>query len=191
MNAMFDFSKMEASAVKDDIQQQQSGRPQKQGASNSPLGMDKPAANFLATNEHQVAVPVSAEEKKKAHHDTFSLGSSKAQSQYYHTDGRPRQPSNQPEVHWGNDLTHVTGNGADDPSSINSLIDDSPNELVMEDTAEVFADDAASLLTSATQQSIARKKQFHEEFAWLKAEHQAKMEARQKAQQEVQDQQEA
>jgi hypothetical protein len=153
--------------------------------------MDKPAANFLATNEHQVAVPVSAEEKKKAHHDTFSLGRSKAQSQYYHTDGRPRQPSNQPEVHWGNDLTHVTGNGADDPSSINSLIDDSPNELVMEDTAEVFADDAASLLTSATQQSIARKKQFHEEFAWLKAEHQAKMEARQKAQQEVQDQQEA
>jgi hypothetical protein len=71
---------MEASAVKDDIQQQQSGRPQKQGASNSPLGMDKPAANFLATDEHQAAVPVSAEEKKKAHHDIFSLGSSKAQS---------------------------------------------------------------------------------------------------------------
>jgi hypothetical protein len=54
-------------------------------------------------------------------------------------------------VHWGDDLTHVTGNGADDLSSINSLIDDPPNELVMEDTVEVFADNAASLLTSATQ----------------------------------------
>jgi hypothetical protein len=64
----------------------------------------------------------------------------------------------------------------------------------MEDTAEVFADDAASLLTSATQRSIAHKKKFHEEFTWLKAEHQVEMEARQKAQhevQEVQDQQEA
>jgi hypothetical protein len=187
MNAMFDFSKMEASAVKDDIQQQQSGRPQKQGASNSPLGMDKPAANFLASDEHQAAVLVSAEEKEKAHRDAFSLGSSKAQSQYYHTDGRPRQPSNQPEVHWGDDSTHVTGNSANDLGSINSLIDDSPNELVMEDTVEVFADDAASLLTSATQQSIARKKKFQEEFARLKAEHQAEMEAHQKAQQEVQD----
>jgi cell division protein FtsL len=57
----------------------------------------------------------------------------------------------------------------------------------MEDTVEVFADDAASLLTSATQQSIARKKKFQEEFARLKAEHQAEMEAHQKAQQEVQD----
>jgi hypothetical protein len=43
----------------------------------------------------------------------------------------------------------------------------------MEDTVEVFADNAASLLTSATQQSIARKKKFQEEFTWLKAEHQA------------------
>jgi hypothetical protein len=124
---------------------------------------------------------------KKAHHDAFCLGSSKAQSQYYHTDGRPCEPSNQPEVHWDNDSNHVTGNGADDLSSINSLIDDSPKELVMEDTLEVFADDADSLLTSATQRSIARKKKFQEEFAQLKAKHQAKMEACQKAQQEVQD----
>jgi hypothetical protein len=61
----------------------------------------------------------------------------------------------------------------------------------MEDTVEVLADDAASLLTSATQRSIARKKKFKEEFARLKAEHQAEMEACQKAQQEVQNQQEA
>jgi myosin heavy subunit len=88
-------------------------------------------------------------------------------------------------------LTHVTGNGANNLSSIKSLIDDSPNELVMEDTAEVFMDDAASLLTSATQRSRARKKKFQEEFTWLKAEHQAKMEAHQKAQQEDQDRQEA
>jgi hypothetical protein len=47
MNAMFDFSKMEASVVKDDIQQQQSCRPQKQGTSNSPLGMEKPAVDSL------------------------------------------------------------------------------------------------------------------------------------------------
>jgi hypothetical protein len=85
--------------------------------------------------------------RRHAHCDAFSLGSSKAQSQYYHMDGRPREPSNQPEVHWGDDLTHVTGNGADALSSINSLIDDSLKELVMEDTLEVFADDAASLLT--------------------------------------------
>jgi hypothetical protein len=131
-------AKMEASAVKYNIQQQQSCCPQKQGASNSPLGTDKPAVNSPATNGHQAAVPVSAKEKKKAHCDAFSLGSSKAQSQYYHTDGRPREPSNQPEVHWGNDSTHVTGNGANDLSSINSLIDDSPKELVMEDTLEVL-----------------------------------------------------
>jgi hypothetical protein len=48
-------------------------------------------------------------------------------------------------------------------------------------------DDAASILTSATQRSIARKKRFEEEFAHLKADHQAKMEACQKAQKEVED----
>jgi hypothetical protein len=86
---------------------------------------------------------------------------------------------------------HVTGNGANDLSSINLIIDDSPKEFVMEDTLDVFADDAASLLTSATQRSIACKKKFNEAFTWLKEEHQAEMEARQKSQQEMQDQQEA
>jgi hypothetical protein len=46
-------------------------------------------------------------------------------------------------------------------------------------------------LTSAAQQSIVQKKQFNEEFAHLKADHQAEMEACQKAWKEVQDQQEA
>jgi hypothetical protein len=53
---------------------------------------------------------------------------------------------------------HVTSNGADDLSSIDSLIDNSPKELVMEDTLDVLVDDAASLLTSAMQQSIVHKK---------------------------------
>jgi hypothetical protein len=66
-------------------------------------------------------------------------------------------------------------NGADSLSSINSLIDDSLKDLVMEDTLDVFADDAASLLTSAMQQSIVHKKKFNEAFAWIKEEHQAKM----------------
>jgi hypothetical protein len=66
-------------------------------------------------------------------------------------------------------------NGADNLSSINSLIDESLKDLVMEDTLNVFADNAASLLTSATQQSIVHKKKFNEAFAWLKEKHQAKM----------------
>jgi hypothetical protein len=99
MNAMFDFSKMEASAVKDDIQQQQCHHPQKQGTSYSPLGMDKRVGDSPATNAHLVVVLVSAKQKKKAHRDAFSLGSSKAQSHYYHTDGCPHEPSNQQEVH--------------------------------------------------------------------------------------------
>jgi hypothetical protein len=192
MNAMFDFSKMEASAVKYDIQQQQSHHPQKQGTYNSPLGTDKPVGNLHATDTHLAAVPVSTEQKKKAHCNALSLGSSKAQSQYYHMDGRPRDLSNQQEVSLS---MHVTGNRADDLSSIDSLIDNSPKELVMEDTLDVLEDDAAdsaaSLLTSTMQQSIARKKKINEAFAWLKEEHQAEMEAHQKAQQEVQDQQEA
>jgi hypothetical protein len=101
MNAMFDFSQMEASEVRDDIQQQQSHHPQKQATLNSPLGMDKPVGNSPATDVHQAVVPVSAKQKKKANRDTFSLGSSKAQSQYYHTDGHPCKLSNQQEVHWG------------------------------------------------------------------------------------------
>jgi hypothetical protein len=82
-------------------------------------------------------------------------------------------------------------NGADDLSSINSLIDDSLKELVMEDTLDALADDTASLLTSARQRSIAHKKKINGAFVLLKEEHQAKMEARQKAQQEVQDRQKA
>jgi hypothetical protein len=74
---------------------------------------------------------------------------------------------------------HVTSNGANDLSSINSLIDNSLKELVMEDTLDVFADDAVSLLTSATERSIAHTKKFNEAFAQLKEEHQAEMEAHQ------------
>jgi hypothetical protein len=78
MNAMFDFSKMEASAVKYDIQQQQSHHPQKQGSYNSPLGTDQPVGNLPATDTHPAAVPVSTEQKKKSHRNVLSLGSSKA-----------------------------------------------------------------------------------------------------------------
>jgi hypothetical protein len=46
INAVFDFSKMKASAVKYCIQQQQSHCPQKQGTFNSPLGMDKPVGEL-------------------------------------------------------------------------------------------------------------------------------------------------
>jgi hypothetical protein len=106
-------------------------------------------------------------------------------------DGCPRELSNQQEGHWGNNLMHVTGNGADDLSSIDTLIDDSPKDLLMKDTLDVLADNAASLLTSAMQRSMVRKKKFNEAFAWLKEEHPAKMEACQMAQQEVQDQKEA
>jgi hypothetical protein len=150
---MFNFSKIKASAVKYDIQQQQSPPPEAgyMFTSNSPLGMDKPVGHLPATNAHPAAVLVSTEQKKKTHRNALSLGSSKAQSQYYHMDGRPCKPSNQQEVHWGDNSMHVTSNGADDLSSIDSLIDNSPKELVMEDTLDVLADDAASLLTSATE----------------------------------------
>jgi hypothetical protein len=60
-------------------------------------------------------------------------------------------------------------------------------EVITADIPDVFEDDAASLLSSATQRSIAHKKRFNEEFAWLKEEHWAEMEACQKAQQEVQE----
>jgi hypothetical protein len=82
---------------------------------------------------------------------------------------------------------HVTGTRADNLSSINSLMDDSPKEVIMADIPDVFKDYAASLLTSATQQSIAHKKRFNEELAWLKEENQAEMGAHQKAQQKVQE----
>jgi hypothetical protein len=55
VNAMFNFSKMEASAIKDDIQQQHSLHPWKQGTSNSPLGMDKPAGDKPATDVQPAA----------------------------------------------------------------------------------------------------------------------------------------
>jgi hypothetical protein len=64
-------------------------------------------------------------------------------------------------------------------------------DRVADEPLAILDDDAASILTSATQRSIAQKKQFEEEFAHLKADHQAKMEAHQMAQKEVQDQQAA
>jgi hypothetical protein len=69
------------------------------------------------------------------------------------------------------------------------------NDLSMDRVADkppaTLDDDTASILALAMQQSIVQKKQFEEEFACLKADHQAKMEAHQKALKEVQDQQEA
>jgi hypothetical protein len=64
-------------------------------------------------------------------------------------------------------------------------------DRIADEPPTALDDDTASILTSATQQSNARKRRFEEEFAHLKADHQAEMEARQKAQKEVQDQQEA
>jgi hypothetical protein len=69
--------------------------------------------------------------------------------------------------------------------------DDLDTDRVADEPLTALDDDTASILTSATQQSNVRKRRFEEEFARLKADHQAEMEARQKAQKEVQDQQEA
>jgi hypothetical protein len=41
-----------------------------------------------------LAVQVSVEQWKQAHHNALSVGSSKAQSAYYHHDGHPRESSN-------------------------------------------------------------------------------------------------
>jgi hypothetical protein len=64
-------------------------------------------------------------------------------------------------------------------------------DRVADEPSATLDDNTAIILTSATQRSIAWKKQFKEEFARLKADHQAEMEARQKAVKVVQDQQEA
>jgi hypothetical protein len=75
--------------------------------------------------------------------------------------------------------------------NIESPDDDLDMDRIADEPPTALDDDTASILTSATQQSNARKRRFEEEFAHLKADHQAEMEARQKAQKEVQDQQEA
>jgi hypothetical protein len=69
--------------------------------------------------------------------------------------------------------------------------DDLSKDGVSDKPPDASEEDPASILTLATQQSIAHKKRFNEEFAHLKGEHQSKMEACQKAQKDVQDQQEA
>jgi hypothetical protein len=44
------------------------------------------------------------EEQKQAHHNALSVGSSKAQSAYYHHDGCPCESSNRQEVHRSDNL---------------------------------------------------------------------------------------
>jgi hypothetical protein len=158
------------------------------------------------------AAQVSTKQQKQAHRDASLVGSSKAQSAYYHRDGCPWESSNRQEVHWGDNSTLQTGAPDDDLSiqtdehmGIQYLMDDQDptfnitkppdNDLstdrVADEPPATLDDDTASILASATQQSIAQKRQFKEEFACLKADHQAKMEAHQNALKEVQDQQEA
>jgi hypothetical protein len=208
MTIMFDFSNMEDSKVRDDIQQQ-SLHPEKNGKPS-----DRPPDDMqqATATKPQPAAQVSAEQRKQDHHEALSVGSSKAQSVYYHRDGRPRESSNRQEVHWGDNSTLQTGAPDDDLSiktdehiGIQYLNDDreptfniteSPDDdldmdRIADEPPTALDDDTVSILTSATQRSNARKRRFEEEFARLKADHQAEMEACQKAQKEVQDQQEA
>jgi hypothetical protein len=62
------------------------------------------------------AAQVLVEQQKQAHHDALSVGSSKAQSAYYHQDGCHRESSNRQEVHWGDNSTLQTGAPDDDLS---------------------------------------------------------------------------
>jgi hypothetical protein len=45
------------------------------------------------------AAQVLTEQQMQAHCDALLVGSSKAQSAYYHHDGHPQDPSNRQEVH--------------------------------------------------------------------------------------------
>jgi hypothetical protein len=131
-----------------------------------------------ATKPQPVA-QVLAEQWKQAHREALLIGSSKAQSAYYHQDGRPQESSNRQEVHWGNNLMLQTGAPDNDLSiktdkhmGIQYLKDDREptfnftesmdDDLAMDRVADkpltALDDDTASILTSAIQQSNARKR---------------------------------
>jgi hypothetical protein len=114
MNMMFNFSNMEDSEVRDDMQQQ-SLRPKKKNGKPS----DRPPDDMqqATATKPQPVTQVLAEQRKQAHCKALSVGSSKVQSAYYHRVGHPQESSNRQEVHWGDNSMLKTG-APDDNLSI-------------------------------------------------------------------------
>jgi hypothetical protein len=133
MSKMFDFSKMEDTPLKQDLQ-----NPGQRPAKNS-ADKDSPA-----------------NPQKLAFKDAFSLAE---QSAYYNANGTPREPSGQAQVTFGDETT--MGSGWDDNDSIKS--DEEASATVLEEDAAVEEASVISNRTSVSKRSagsIARERHY-------------------------------
>jgi hypothetical protein len=133
MSKMFDFSKMEDTPLKQDLQ-----NPGQRPAKNS-ADKDSPA-----------------NPQKLAFKDALSLAD---QSAYYNANGTPREPSGQAQVTFGDETT--MGSGRDDNDSIKS--DEEASATVLEEDASVEEASVISNRTSVSKRSagsIARERHY-------------------------------
>ena len=133
MAKMFDFSKMEDTPLKQDLQ-----NPGQRPAKNS-AGKDSPA-----------------NPQKLAFKDALSVAD---QSAYYNANGTPREPSGQAQVTFGDETT--MGSGLDDNDSIKS--DEEAAVTVLEEDASVEEASFVSNRTSVSKRSagsIARERHY-------------------------------
>jgi hypothetical protein len=136
MMKMFDFSKMEDTPLKQDLQ-----NPGQRPAKNS-AGKDS-----------------TANPQKLAFKDALSLAD---QSAYYNANGTPREPSGQAQVTFGDETT--MGTGLDDNDSIKSDEEASQTGLAEDESVEVTS--VVSNRTSVLKRSagsIARERHFSKE----------------------------
>lgn len=117
MNKMFDFSKMDDTPLKQDLQNP-GGRPLR--------------------NDDKQATDRPPDLQRIAYRDALSLAS-QAQSEYYNPDGTPRATTQRAKVSFGDDTTLGSGIGEeDDMFSINT------NEHLADNATEMDVDDNAS-----------------------------------------------
>jgi hypothetical protein len=136
MTKMFDFSKMEDTPLKQDLQ-----NPGQCPAKNS-AGKDS-----------------TANPQKLAFKDALSLAD---QSAYYNANGTPREPSGQAQVTFGDETT--MGTGLDDDDSIKS--DEEASQTVLAEDKLVEVTSVVSNRTSVSKKSagsIARERNFSKE----------------------------
>jgi hypothetical protein len=156
---MFDFSKMDDTPLKQDLQNL-GGRPNRNG--------------------DQQAADLPPDPQRLAYRDAFSLAS-QAQSEYYNPDGTPRETTQRAKVSFGDDTTLGSGIGEDEDMlaiNTNEHLTDEATDMEVDDNANAdcipgSGESATSNKTSASKRSagsLAREQVFANEREKFNAE---------------------
>jgi hypothetical protein len=159
MYKMFDFSKMDDTPLKQDLQNL-GGRPNRNG--------------------DQQAADLPPDPQRLAYRDAFSLAS-QAQSEYYNPDGTPRETTQRAKVSFGDDTTLGSGIGEDEDMlaiNTNEHLTDEATDMEVDDNANAdcipgSGESATSNKTSASKRSagsLAREQVFANEREKFNAE---------------------